>query len=154
MSMEDIKSLINKYLEGETSEAEEDFLRRFFTEKEASIPEEWRVYRALFTFETHERAGLTARETENKTIATRHEIRMLHRTAMRWIWAASAAASVAILVAISLRSVKNMPENYVVADGKIVTTNKASVTDEAEEALRLVSAGNDEDFNALKMMMM
>ncbi|NPD92905.1 hypothetical protein [Xylanibacter muris] len=149
MNMEDIKSLINKYLEGETSEAEENSLREFFTGKDTPIPEEWRVYQALFTFETQEKAKL-AEADEGKTDAA--TAKQQRKTVMRWIWAATAAASLTIIIAVSHTS--RMPENYVVADGKIITTSKGNVTEEAEEALKLINTGNEDDFSALKMMIM
>lgn len=165
--MEDIKTLINKYLEGDTSDAEESRLRNFFTQEGASIPEEWRVYKALFAFEVHERTKLSASEDDDDTgkmhyadetnnvlaidskpqvTANRHKI-----TLRDWTWILSAAASVAILIAIAMKS-SGMPENYVVVNGKVITTNKKSVASEAEDALRLVSAESDDDFSALDMM--
>lgn len=51
-----IKQLLDKYLDGETSSAEERALRGYFTNKANNIPEEWMPYRALFTYIAEERA--------------------------------------------------------------------------------------------------
>ena len=48
--------LINKYLDGLTSNEEERQLREYFKDKGNEIPEEWKVFQALFAFESMERS--------------------------------------------------------------------------------------------------
>ena len=136
-----IKQLLDKYLDGETSSAEERALRGYFTNKGNNIPEEWMPYRALFTYIAEERAdeGETAETIDinvNKAVKA-------HRRG--WIYAA------AILIAVVMISLPRQNDNYAVIDGKVYT-NKKVVEDEALKALQMVSSDNDDNFDALKMM--
>lgn len=141
-----IKQLLDKYLDGETSSAEERALRGYFTNKDNDIPEEWMPYRALFTYIAEERAdeGETAETIDinvNKAVKA-------HRRG--WIYAAATAAA-AILIAVVMISLPRSNDNYAVIDGKVYT-NKKVVEDEALKALQMVSSDNDDNFDALKMM--
>ena len=141
-----IKQLLDKYLDGENSSAEERALRGYFTNKGNNIPEEWMPYRALFTYIAEERAdeGETAETIDinvNKAVKA-------HRRG--WIYAAATAAA-AILIAVVMISLPRQNDNYAVIDGKVYT-NKKVVEDEALKALQMVSSDNDDNFDALKMM--
>lgn len=141
-----IKQLLDKYLDGETSSAEERALRGYFTNKGNNIPEEWMPYRALFTYIAEERAdeGETA-ETIDINV---NKAGKAHRRG--WIYAAATAAA-AILIAVVMISLPRSNDNYAVIDGKVYT-NKKVVEDEALKALQMVSSDNDDNFDALKMM--
>lgn len=141
-----IKQLLDKYLDGETSSAEERALRGYFTNKGNNIPEEWMPYRALFTYIAEERAdeGETA-ETIDINVSKAVKA---HRRG--WIYAAATAAA-AILIAVVMISLPRQNDNYAVIDGKVYT-NKKVVEDEALKALQMVSSDNDDNFDALKMM--
>lgn len=141
-----IKQLLDKYLDGETSSAEERALRGYFTNKGNDIPEEWMPYRALFTYIAEERAdeGETA-ETIDINV---NKAGKAHRRG--WIYAAATAAA-AILIAVVMISLPRQNDNYAVIDGKVYT-NKKVVEDEALKALQMVSSDNDDNFDALKMM--
>ncbi|WP_302956288.1 hypothetical protein [Prevotella sp.] len=141
-----IKQLLDKYLDGETSSAEERALRGYFTNKANNIPEEWMPYRALFTYIAEERAdeGETA-ETIDINV---NKAGKAHRRG--WIYAAATAAA-AILIAVVMISLPRSNDNYAVIDGKVYT-NKKVVEDEALKALQMVSSDNDDNFDALKMM--
>ena len=141
-----IKQLLDKYLDGETSSAEERALRGYFTNKGNNIPEEWMPYRALFTYIAEERAdeGETA-ETIDINV---NKAGKSHRRG--WIYAAATAAA-AILIAVVMISLPRQNDNYAVIDGKVYT-NKRVVEDEALKALQMVSSDNDDNFDALKMM--
>lgn len=141
-----IKQLLDKYLDGETSSAEERALRGYFTNKGNNIPEEWMPYRALFTYISEERAdeGETA-ETIDINV---NKADKAHRRG--WIYAAATAAA-AILIAVVMISLPRSNDNYAVIDGKVYT-NKKVVEDEALKALQMVSSDNDDNFDALKMM--
>lgn len=141
-----IKQLLDKYLDGETSSAEERALRGYFTNKGNNIPEEWMPYRALFTYIAEERAdeGETA-ETIDINV---NKADKAHRRG--WIYAAATAAA-AILIAVVMISLPRSNDNYAVIDGKVYT-NKKVVEDEALKALQMVSSDNDDNFDALKMM--
>lgn len=141
-----IKQLLDKYLDGETSSAEERALRGYFTNKDNDIPEEWMPYKALFTYIAEERAdeGETA-ETIDINV---NKAGKAHRRG--WIYAAATAAA-AILIAVVMISLPRSNDNYAVIDGKVYT-NKKVVEDEALKALQMVSSDNDDNFDALKMM--
>lgn len=141
-----IKQLLDKYLDGETSSAEERALRGYFTNKGNNIPEEWMPYRALFTYIAEERTdeGETA-ETIDINV---NKAGKSHRRG--WIYAAATAAA-AILIAVVMISLPRQNDNYAVIDGKVYT-NKKVVEDEALKALQMVSSDNDDNFDALKMM--
>lgn len=141
-----IKQLLDKYLDGETSSAEERALRGYFTNKGNNIPEEWIPYRALFTYIAEERTdeGETA-ETIDINV---NKAGKAHRRG--WIYAAATVAA-AILIAVVMISLPRSNDNYAVIDGKVYT-NKKVVEDEALKALQMVSSDNDDNFDALKMM--
>lgn len=171
MTRKETEILIGKYLDGMTTNAEEDRLRRYFAEMPADdVPEEWRVYKALFAWETgHATAGDAATEqaaiTTEKPTASDGQTGQTDRTApekgkagrtavMRRIdvLLASAAASVAILIAVAIGHVPQTDRQcYAVIDGRVYT-DCSFVEREAEEALRLVAGSEDDAFDALRMM--
>lgn len=171
MTRKETEQLIGKYLDGTTTNAEEDRLRRYFAEVPADdMPEEWRVYKALFAWETgHATAGdvtteLAAITTEKPTASdgqtgqtdrTAPEKGKAGRTAvMRRIdmLLASAAASVAILIAVAIGHIPQTDRQcYAVIDGRVYTDCEF-VEREAEEALMLVAGSEDDAFDALQMM--
>lgn len=87
MTRKETEILIGKYLDGMTTNAEEDRLRRYFAEMPADeVPEEWRVYKALFAWETgHATAGDAATElaaiTTEKPTASDGQTGQTDRTA-------------------------------------------------------------------------
>ena len=169
MTRKETEQLIGKYLDGTTTNAEEDRLRRYFAEVPADdMPEEWRVYKALFAWETgHATAGdvTTRTDVEDKGL-TEHVVTDERQAApdkdkaatrlamMRRIdmLLASAAASVAILIAVAIGHVPQTDRQcYAVIDGRVYTDCEF-VEREAEEALRLVAGSEDDAFDALRMM--
>ena len=81
----DIQQLLNRFMAGETTEAEEHQLSDYFTQHE-DIPEQWADYAILF----HGFQHLSERKPAAKSVAW-----------PRWM---AAAASVAILIAIGIPS--------------------------------------------------
>lgn len=171
MTRKETELLIEKYLDGMTTNAEENRLRCYFAEMPADyIPEEWRVYKALFAWETgYMTAGDAATElaaiTTEKPTASDGQTGQTDRTApekgkagrtavMRRIdvLLASAAASVAILIAVAIGHVPQTDRQcYAVIDGRVYT-DCSFVERQAEEALRLVAGSEDDAFDALRMM--
>ena len=45
-----IQNLLDKYMDGATSNEEEATLRKYFEEHANEIPEKWESYRALFSY--------------------------------------------------------------------------------------------------------
>ena len=54
-----IQNLLDKYMDGATSNEEEATLRKFFEEHANDIPEEWESYRALFSYIGFEQMNLS-----------------------------------------------------------------------------------------------
>ncbi|MEM1216706.1 MAG: hypothetical protein AAGJ82_13515, partial [Bacteroidota bacterium] len=81
-----IKALLERYFAGETTLAEEQTLRQYFTTEE--VPPEWSAYRDLFGY-------FAAAETEKSTRDYASVIRQL-RPRRRWL---SYAAAVLLLLA-------------------------------------------------------
>ena len=141
-----IQVLLDKYLAGETSNEEEELLRNYFEEHGDDIPEEWKPFRAMFSFVGFEKLNFLSEEDS--------EERSLHRYI-----AISAAAVIAIVLMITgIRSMSNhpwgntQPECYAVIDGKVYT-NPEKVHDEALDALQGIGTeGQDDAFEALDMM--
>lgn len=139
----DIASLLEKYMDGETSNQEEALLRSYFATAGNDIPKEWRAYKALFAYEKEETCALQAKS--KKESRGRRRIRILRITGM-----ATAAASVAILICLFF-ALPQEKKNYAMIDGKKYT-GKEIVMKEAEDALMLVSTNEDETFDALGQM--
>lgn len=53
-----IQNLLDKYMDGATSNEEEATLRKYFEEHGNDIPEEWESYRALFSYIGFEQMNL------------------------------------------------------------------------------------------------
>lgn len=158
MDIKEIKPLIEKYLDGSTTNEEEETLRTFFSSPRANMPEEWRVYCALFGYEVGQRRSLhTGTDNSQKHDSTKivdmqpaASPTILRHRHYRWTWAVSVAASVAIIVSLFVGRMTH-PRNYAVIDGRVVT-NHAVVSDQAEDALQIVSESGEDDFSALKLM--
>ena len=54
-----IQNLLDKYMDGATSNEEEATLRKYFEEHGNDIPEEWESYRALFSYIGFEQMDLS-----------------------------------------------------------------------------------------------
>ena len=63
-----IQNLLDKYMDGATSNEEEATLRKYFEEHGNDIPEEWESYRALFSYIGFEQMNLSQilKEEEKK----------------------------------------------------------------------------------------
>lgn len=144
----DMEMLLEKYMDGDTSNKEEELLRRYFTTVGNDIPDEWCIYKALFKFETEEK------EEKVNAVADVKPTIVPEERPRRRMWIAtgllSAAASVAVLIMILL-AIPGSEKNYAMIDGKKYTNHKM-VVKEAEEALLLVSIDEDEAFDALEQM--
>lgn len=170
-----IQALLDKYLAGETSNEEEELLRNYFEEHGDDIPEEWKSFRALFSFVGFEKLNFLSEEDseensdekESKDIAAEETIvegftkpqKAKQRSLRRYIAISAAAAITLILTITGIRSISNhpwgntQPECYAVIDGKVYT-NPEKVHDEALDALQGIGTKGQEDdaFEALDMM--
>ncbi len=160
MKKEEIERLIDKYFDGETSNAEEQQLRDYFTTHGQSVDKEWQPLRALMAYEcrcigenehagqyTDEVADMDEALSEKAASNRRHVASLWSR---RWLWPVSVAASVVLLVTLFLSFPREGNSDYAIIDGEKYT-GKAIVEKEAEAALSLVAVGDD-DFHALEQM--
>ena len=146
-----IQNLLDKYMDGATSNEEEATLRKYFEEHANDIPEEWESYRALFSYIGFEQMNLSRilKEEEEKEIDKKEASRS------RWLkyfgTSVAAAAIIAFLIVGIQKIAQPQPECYAVIDGKVYT-DQEFVHNEALDALEDVSADSEDPFSALDMM--
>lgn len=133
MKKETIQKLIDRYDNGETTDREEARLRRYFGRYNPVVPKEWEAYRALFRFEARERGR-----------------RNQHRRLPIWAVGIAAAACGALILAITFGH-SSKQDDYAVINGHVIT-NQQVVQKEAEDALTMVQANDQETFGALGTM--
>ena len=165
-----IENLLDKYMDGATSNEEEATLRKYFEEHANDIPEEWESYRALFSYIGFEQMNLSQilKEEEKKedfekkdiakeNIEKKEEGEILKKEASRSRWlkyfgtSVAAAAIIAFLIVGIQKIAQPQPECYAVIDGKVYT-DQEFVHHEALDALDDVSADSEDPFSALDMM--
>ena len=159
-----IQDLLDKYMDGATSNEEEATLRKYFEEHANDIPEEWESYRALFSYIGFEQMNLSQilkeeeeKEIEKEDIEKKEEERISKKEASRSRWlkyfgtSVAAAAIIAFLIMGIQKIAQPQPECYAVIDGKVYT-DQEFVHNEALDALEDVSADSEDPFSALDMM--
>lgn len=176
-----IQDLLDKYMDGATSNEEEATLRKYFEEHGNDIPEEWESYRALFCYIGFEQMNLSQilKEEEKKEIAkediledeeknipkkerkeeetspNKETFTKKEASRCRWLkyfgTSVAAAAIIAFLIVGIQKIAQPQPECYAVIDGKVYT-DQEFVHNEALDALEDVSADSEDPFSALDMM--
>ena len=164
-----IQNLLDKYMDGATSNEEEATLRKYFEEHGNDIPEEWESYRALFSYIGFEQMNLSQilKEEEEKEIEKediledeeknipKKEGKKEEASHNRWLkyfgTSVAAAAIIAFLIVGIQKIAQPQPECYAVIDGKVYT-DQEFVHHEALDALEDVSADSEDPFSALDMM--
>ena len=165
-----IQNLLDKYMDGATSNEEEATLRKYFEEHANDIPEEWESYRALFSYIGFEQMNLSQilkeeekeENIEKEIIAKENiekkeekEISKKKAPGRRWFkylsTSVAAAAIIAFLIVCIQKIVQPQPECYAVIDGKVYT-DQEFVHHEALDALEDVSADSEDPFSALDIM--
>lgn len=145
-----IQNLLDKYMDGATSNEEEATLRKYFEEHGNDIPEEWESYRALFSYIGFEQMNLSQILKEEEK-----EIDKKKASRSRWLkyfgTSVAAAAIIAFLIVDIQKITQPQPECYAVIDGKVYT-DQEFVHNEALDALDDVSADSEDPFSALDMM--
>lgn len=155
----DIRTLIERYMSGKTTNEEEATLRTWFRLAGEDVPEEWRPLRAMFSFVDEERLtsdvtkwAATEEKTTNHNLHPTPRLKILRKPS---IWTASAVAAAAIamilLVPAIRKNAETMPQNYAVIDGKVYTNPKV-IKQQADDALEIVACEDEDPFSALDMM--
>ncbi len=146
-----IQNLLDKYMDGATSNEEEATLRKYFEEHGNDIPEEWETYRALFSYIGFEQMNLSQNLKGEET----EEIEKKEASRSRWLkyfgTSVAAAAIIAFLIMGIQKIAQPQSECYAVIDGKVYT-DQEFVHHEALDALEDVSADSEDPFSALDMM--
>lgn len=140
MKYNNIKTLIDKYLDGMTTNDEERLLRNYFGNLNNKIPEEWNVYRALFSYEVNQSQPT---DISVKTMSLRSSNKI--QSIRKYFITAAACAAIALILALSIPDKK---QNYAIIDGKKYT-NPEIINKQAEAALENVSTNDEETFAAL-----
>ena len=159
-----IQDLLDKYMDGATSNEEEATLRKYFEEHGNDIPEEWESYRALFSYIGFEQMNLSQilkeeeeekEEDFEKKDIEKEEIPKKEASRSRWLkyfgTSVAAAAIIAFLIVGIQKIAQPQPECYAVIDGKVYT-DQEFVHHEALDALEDVSADSEDPFSAQDMM--
>lgn len=145
-----IQNLLDKYMDGATSNEEEAKLRKYFEEHGNDIPEEWESYRALFSYIGFEQMNLSLIPKEEEK-----EIDKKEASRSRWLkyfgTSVAAVTIIAFLIVGIQKIAQPQPECYAVIDGKVYT-DQEFVHNEALDALEDVSADSEDPFSALDMM--
>ena len=157
-----IQNLLDKYMDGATSNEEEATLRKYFEEHANDIPEEWESYRALFSYIGFEQMNLSQilkgeeekEEDFEKKDIEKEEIPKKKASRSRWLkyFGTSVAAAIIAFLIVGIQKIAQpQPECYAVIDGKVYT-DQEFVHHEALDALEDVSADSEDPFSALDMM--
>lgn len=154
----DIRTIIDRYMSGETTNEEEATLRTWFRLAGDDMPEEWRPLKALFSFVDEERdtAEADAAETFAPADASLHSCNTSLIALRRpRIWISSAVAAVAVAIVMLVPPMNKAfapePQNYAVIDGKVYTSQKV-INEQVDDALQTVSVEDDDPFSALDLM--
>lgn len=154
----DIRTIIDRYMSGDTTNEEEATLRTWFRLAGDDMPEEWRPLKALFSFvdEERETAEADTAETVAPADASLHS-RNTSLIALRRprIWISSAVAAVAVAIVMLVPPMNKAfapePQNYAVIDGKVYTSQKV-INEQVDEAFQTVAVDNEDPFSALDLM--
>ena len=158
-----IQNLLDKYMDGATSNEEEATLRKYFEEHANDIPEEWESYRALFSYIGFEQMNLSQilkgeeekEEDFEKKDIEKEEIPKKKASRSRRLkyfgTSVAAASTIAFLIVGIQKIAQPQPECYAVIYGKVYT-DQEFVHNEALDALEDVSADSEDPFSALDMM--
>lgn len=146
----DIRNLLDKYFEGDSSAEEEKVLFRYFAQD--NLPEDLKVYAPIFRFIDDEAAALAVLNeirSEDKRPA-RH--RTLSYKNLRMIAAVAAILLIAVVVLVRPNRQPSPNGNYVWVDGKQIT-DPAMVDKYAEASFGKVQPESDIIEDQLRFML-
>ena len=156
-----IQNLLDKYMDGATSNEEEATLRKYFEEHGNDIPEEWESYRALFSYIGFEQMNLSQilkeeekEEDFEKKDIEKEEIPKKEASRSRWLkyfgTSVAAAAIIAFLIVAS-RRLPSLSLNVMrLSMERFIPTRSSFITKPG--CLEDVSADSEDPFSALDMM--
>lgn len=135
----EVKLLLEKYFDGQTSDAEEELLRRYFAL--SVVPQEWEYIRPLFAYTTCQRA---AKDKRQRTLSPP----LLPKRILWGMSVASVAAAITLMIALRLPQTDDktpLPTigSYALVNGKRVN-NPEEVRRYAMEAFNAVATDREE----------
>ena len=177
-----IQNLLDKYMDGVTSNEEEAMLRKYFEEHGNDIPEEWESYRALFSYIGLEQMNLSRnlkeKETEEEiekediledeeknipkkkgkeeeTSPKKETFTKKEASRRRWLkyfGTSVAAAAIIAFLIVGIQKIAQPQPECYAVIDGKVYTDQEFVHNEALDALEDVSADSEDPFSALDMM--
>ena len=115
---DNIKELLLRFTEGQTTEAEEEVLKDYFTHSE-HIPEEWETYKDLFSSFDTEAYDFTQEEVDAMFVAEPAKKRAI------WPWIAAACAIGALIMFVTPPKSTEEPTEHALASAVVTKTPKA-----------------------------
>lgn len=116
-----IKELLMRFMEGQTTEVEEEVLKDYFTHND-HIPEEWKAYKDLFSSFDTDAYDFTQEEVEAMFVAEPAKKRAI------WPWLSIAGIAACLLLVFALYPRKS--SDTLVADNNKIETKKIPVVPE------------------------
>ena len=115
---DNIKKLLLRFTEGQTTEAEEEVLKDYFTHSE-HIPEEWEAYKDLFSSFDTDAYDFTQEEVDAMFVAEPAKKRAI------WPWIAAACAIGALIMFVTPPKSTEEPTEHALASAVVTKTPKA-----------------------------
>ena len=146
MKQEQIQALLDRYLDGATTNEEEALLRHYFSVTQL-VPPEWRPYRAIFAWEARE--ARHARSVCCDSIATKSPRRLAIAAGIAALVLAGAGLAYTLLRQPAAGQME--AKHYAIIDGHY-TTDITLVNQAAEQALQMVATTEEDTFDALNIL--
>ena len=115
---DNIKELLLRFTEGQTTEAEEEVLKDYFTHSE-HIPEEWEAYKDLFSSFDTDAYDFTQEEVDAMFVDEPAKKRAI------WPWIAAACAIGALIMFVTPPKSTEEPTEHALASAVVTKTPKA-----------------------------
>ena len=115
---DNIKELLLHFTEGQTTEAEEEVLKDYFSHSE-HIPKEWEAYKELFSSFDTEAYDFTQEEVDAMFVAEPAKKRAI------WPWIAAACAIGALIMFVTPPKSTEEPTEHALASAVVTKTPKA-----------------------------
>jgi hypothetical protein len=150
MNIKEIKELLDKYYEGETTLAEEKILRDYFVS--GDVPLELSVHKSQFLYFTQESGdGISGRESEEKTFAEKIEMPVIpvHFNRNRFYYITGIAAAVLLLIGLVFTFNEDVFNRQ---KGKVPAADREIVFTQARDILALVSVNLNKGMDRMQYL--
>lgn len=142
--MEHIEQLLQRFMDGETSEQEEKILEEYFSHDD-DIPEEWAAYREMFaSFSTD--AYDFSEEEKQSFLKEPKKV----RARMTWLWLI--AACIAALIIVLLPPPREKKGQVAKVDDFVIQKTKVEKCDKTEEILQPAQGEKQEELTTMEKL--